>query len=137
MMLPVKYRPVINFNGKEYPKEFSTDVSIGQFLGYRVKVGKSYTQFMQAGVFAGPTMIQFPTAAIDANGNPIPDKISNDNLIGFTHGAGLVFQFERLQLGLVIGKDNLGGEKSKQWQYDNQRWYSFAIGYKFFDNKWA
>lgn len=131
LILPVKYRPAIDFNGTKFEKTFSTDLSIGPFLGYKFKTGKSYNQFFEIGAFAGPTLIQFPSTVVPNNGQTNQNNITNDNLIGFTYGWGLVFQFDQLQIGLIKGVDQLGGEKSKQWQYDNKCWWSFAIGYKF------
>jgi len=131
LILPIKYRPAAELNGTKFEKTFSTDLSIGPFLGYKFKTGKSYNQFFQIGAFAGPTLIQFPSTVVPNNGQTNQNNITNDNLIGFTYGWGAVFQFDKLQIGLIKGVDQLGGEKSKQWQYDGKSWWSFAIGYKF------
>lgn len=131
LVLPIKYRPATEFNGTKFERTFSTDLSIGPFLGYKFKTGKSYNQFFQFGAFAGPTLIQFPTTVVPNNNQSNQNNITNDNLIGFTYGWGIVFQFDQLQIGLINGLDQLGGEKSKQWQYDKKTWWSFAVGYKF------
>lgn len=131
LILPIKYRPATNFNGTQFERTFSADLSVGPFLGYKFKMGKFYNQFFQLGAFAGPTLIQFPTTVDPNNGSTNQNNITNDNLIGFTFGFGGVFQFDKLQIGLIYGTDQLGGEKSKHWQYDNKNWWSFAVGYKF------
>jgi len=131
LLLPIKYRPETELNGTKFDRTFSTDISVGPFFGYKFKTGKFYDQFVKVGAFAGPTLIQFPTVVTPNNGQSNQNNITNDNLIGFSFGWGIVYQFNKLQIGLINGKDYLGGEKSKEWQYDGKSWWSFAIGYKF------
>lgn len=131
LLLPIKYRPETEFNGTSFDRTFSTDISVGPFFGYKFKTGKFYDQFMKIGAFAGPTLIQFPNEVTPNNGQNNQNNITNDNLVGFSSGWGLIYQFNKLQIGLINGIDYLGGEKSKEWQYDGKPWWSFAIGYKF------
>lgn len=131
LLLPIKYRPETELNGTKFDRTFSTDISIGPFFGYKFKAGKFYDQFVKIGAFAGPTLIQFPSEVTPNNGQTNQNNITNDNLIGFCFGWGIVYQFNQLQIGLINGKDYLGGERSKEWQYDGNSWWSFAIGYKF------
>lgn len=131
LLLPIKFRPETELNGTQFNRTFSSDVSVGPFFGYKFKAGKFYDQFVKIGAFAGPTLIQFPSEVTPNNGQTNQNNITNDNLIGFSYGWGIVYQFNALQIGLINGKDYLGGEKSKEWQYDGNSWWSFAIGYKF------
>lgn len=135
LMLPVKYRPATELNGTYYKRAFSTDISIGPFVSYKFRAGHNYKQFLQFGAFAGPTLIQFPSTVDSDDGQPNQSNISSDNHIGFTAGSGVVFQRDKFQIGLVYGCDWLGGERSKEWQYDGKGWWSFAIGFKFLDEK--
>jgi hypothetical protein len=132
LVLPIKYRPSVKFNGTEYERVFSTDLSVGPFIGYKFKVGNDYNKFMQVGGFAGPTLIQFPDEVKPNNGTN--ENITNDNLFGFTYGYGAALQIQSLQIGLIRGKDMLGGQRAKEWPYDGKQWWSFAIGFKFLNN---
>lgn len=131
LILPIKYRPDTELNGTKYERAFTTDISIGPFFGYKFKTGKFYDQYVKIGAFAGPSLISFPTTVTPNNGSIEQSNVTNDNLIGFSFGWGIVYQFNKLQIGIVNGKDYLGGERSKEWQYDGKNWFSFAIGYKF------
>jgi hypothetical protein len=131
LTLPIKYRPETELNGTKYERAFTTDISIGPFFGYKFKTGKFYDQYMKIGAFAGPSLISFPTTVTPNNGSTEQNNVTNDNLIGFSFGWGIVYQFNKLQIGIINGKDYLGGERSKEWQYDGKNWFSFAIGYKF------
>ena len=69
--------------------------------------------------------------AIDSEIENPNDVVTTDNLIGYTAGYGVVYQYNASQIGFIVGKDWLGGKKSSQWRYDGKTWFSFAIGYKF------
>ena len=127
LLLPVKYR-----SSKDGSREdFTTDISVGPFIGYKFLTGKAYKQFFQAGFFAGPSLVR----VLNSTGNPsLNSAVSSENLFGFTWGYGIVFNVNRFQIGYISGKDFLGANRSPRWEYEGQRWHSFAIGYSFLTN---
>lgn len=131
LILPVKYRPETELNGTKYTRSFSTDISIGPFYGYKFKLGEYFDQFLKVDAFAGPTLVSFPVTVKPNNGDIDQSNITNENVIGFAFGGGVVYQLDNLQIGVISGRDYIGGERSESWQYDGKRWVSVAIGYSF------
>ncbi len=126
LFLPIKYRFPIKQNGQLIPRNFSTDVSVGPFMGFRFHVGEFADQFMTVGIFAGPSLVRIENKS---------DSINNQasNLLGFSAGTGFVYSLKNAQVGIIVGGDWLSGADSKLWPYDGKVWMSFAIGYKFLE----
>ncbi|MCE7926311.1 MAG: hypothetical protein DYG98_24975 [Haliscomenobacteraceae bacterium CHB4] len=49
---------------------------------------------------------------------------------GITWSTGFIFQFDKFNIGFLLGKDYASGI-GDQWIYQDKMWYSFAIGYSF------
>ncbi len=132
LVLPIKYRPETEFNGSTIGRVFSTDISVGPFFGYRFAIGKRYNNWLNIGGFAGPSLIQFTETTNTGQGS---SSTSTDNYAGFTYGMGCVAQIEKYQIGLILGRDIIGGNKQDDWPYDNKTWLSLALGFSFLSNK--
>jgi len=134
LFLPIKLRPGLtiassgNTDPVEYKREFSTDISIGPFMGYKYHVGDYYNQFVKFGVFAGPSLIKL-TSKNQQNGNE-----GDINLLGFSWGGGFAVEFKKFQAGFIVGWDYVSGESAKNWIYDKKVWYSVGIGFNFFQD---
>jgi len=48
-----------------------------------------------------------------------------------TIAAGVIFQFDSFQLGLLTGRDYASGELGDNWIYNTKQWYSFSLGFSF------
>lgn len=127
LLLPIKYRP--SRDGSK--EDFTTDISVGPFIGYKFLTGKAYQQFLQVGFFAGPSLVRILNQSTNMGQN---GTNSSENLFGFTWGYGVVFNVSRFQIGYISGKDFLGANRTPKWEYEGQRWHSFAIGYSFLTN---
>lgn len=127
LLLPIKFRPETKFDGETYINNFATDIAVGPFFGYIMKMGKYKSQYLQFGAFAGPGIVDVTSSNI----NETDGGTTNSNQLSFTYGYGVVYQFEKLQIGLIKGKDFIGGAQGKNWAYNNKAWYSFAIGFSF------
>lgn len=129
LFIPIKYRLPIYIGNSYVPRNFTTDLTIGPFLGYKFHVGNYHDQSLTIGVFGGPSLIRVDNteAAATAGG-------SSSNFLGFSTGKGVVYTLRRTQIGFIMGRDFLSGKDSEEWIYDGRRWFSFAIGYKFLDN---
>ena len=131
MILPIKIRGPIDFNGTHYERQFSTDISIGPYIGYRFKVsGNDYKPFTTVGLFAGPTLINYVSATTQS-GSPTPTSTTPDNMFAFTYGLGVVHEINGFQIGLVYGTDRVSGKRVAEWPYDGKGWFSLGIGYNF------
>lgn len=131
MILPIKLRGPLDYNGTHYERQFSTDISIGPYIGYRFKVsGNDYKPFTTIGLFAGPTLINY-TSTTSQSGSPLPTSATPDNMFAFTYGIGLVHEINGFQIGLVYGTDRVSGKRVTEWPYDGKGWFSLGIGYNF------
>lgn len=134
LFLPIKLRPglTITKDGSmdkvEHKREFSTDISVGPFMGYKYHIGEYYNQFVKFGVFAGPSLIKL-TSKNQQNGEE-----GDTNILGFSWGGGLAGEFKNFQAGFIIGWDYVSGESAKSWIYDKKVWFSIGIGFNFFQD---
>jgi hypothetical protein len=134
LFLPIKLRPGLTITPEgstvpvEYKREFSTDISIGPFLGYKYHVGEYYNQFLKFGVFAGPSLIKLTSKNLQ-NGQE-----GDTNVLGFSWGGGFAGEFKKFQAGFIVGWDYLSGESARNWVYDKKVWFSIGIGFNFFQD---
>jgi hypothetical protein len=126
LFLPIKIRPAITVDAVNYERDFTTDISMGPYIGYKYNVGSRYDQFVSGGLFAGPSLIRFNP------GNSTDELETETNVLGFTWGLGLTFELNKFQIGVVGGYDYLSGENAKTWIYDKELWFSIGIGFEFF-----
>ncbi len=130
MLLPIKIRRPVDHNGVRYERQFSTDISIGPYIGYRFKFKRdNYKTFTTIGLFAGPTLINY-VSTVDQTGSPT-NGANPDNMFAFTYGLGLVHEINGFQIGAVYGTDKVSGKRVEEWPYDGKGWFSVAIGYNF------
>ncbi len=79
----------------------------------------------------------FPLTALVAAGLAnIPTQNVNSttptNKSGYTYGFGLVTDvYDVFQIGLVFGRDHLGGSDGAAYPYEDKWWHSFEIGFAF------
>jgi hypothetical protein len=51
---------------------------------------------------------------------------------GVTAAVGIVLaDKDNFQVALLTGLDHLGGNAGKNWEYEDNAWVSFALGYNF------
>ncbi len=124
LTLPFKFRSKVN----DTPRSMTTDVTLGPYIGARMRLLKKSDFFLTVPLTAGLTFINVN----DSNTNPNNPQ-SNDNAIvpGFTLGSGLVFQLNKYEIGFIGGWDWGTGKAGSEWIYDAKPWISFAIGYSF------
>lgn len=128
LVIPLKIRPAIINN----PLQFNGDVAIGPYFGYQ-RGAKSYNQLEMTQttltfcLFTSPTMI---------NLNPLntTSTATTDSVLGVSTGAGILFDLNDFQFGLVSGLDFISGSASKKWSYQGKPWYSFSFAYNLSKN---
>lgn len=98
----------------------SPSATLGYYIGHKVSTGINwYTSFI--GTF-GLTGI----ALNDVNSENV------DNVLGISYGGGIIFNYDnKIQFGAIVGADIIGGDKGKDWKYENKPWVSIAIGFTF------
>ncbi len=126
LSLPFKIRPSIDtLNMKITP-----ELAIGGYLGLRQRLDRYKAIYLYLPVVtAGVT-----TIGINSNNTINEQKVdgNEDGLIfARTFSVGSFIEFNKFQIGAVIGWDKAGGEIGKNWRYNDRLWYSFSIGYNF------
>ena len=126
LTIPFKFRPVqdtINFN-------ITTDVTLGPYIGITKRLSSRNPFYVTVPATLGLTFVNI-------NDNTTSSDIitNNINIIpGISWSSGLVFTFDKFNLGLVVGKDYASGI-GDSWLYQRKFWYSFAIGYSFLNDQ--
>jgi hypothetical protein len=107
----------------------TTDVTVGAFIGLTRKLNDQRDFYLTIPFAAGITFIN-----LNENNNQTLDKSETDPSIvpGLSWGTGLILQMERHSLGIMFGRD-YASEVGNQWIYHRKIWWSFGIGFTFFN----
>ena len=124
LTLPFKFRDAIG----QTPRSMTTDVTIGPYIGGRVRMSKKADVFLTVPFTLGLTFINVNNSNTTTTGTQTTD---NAIVPGFTIGSGIVIQLNKYELGLICGADFGTGKAGTDWIYNNKPWVSFAIGYSF------
>jgi hypothetical protein len=122
LLAPIKVRPEENVKGMNYPWELSTDISLGQYLGYRIPLS-----------ITNPYYITIPTITLGTsllsinNSNTIPENDSSTTL-GLTWSTGIILDLNGFNIALLLGKDYAPGQAGKNWIYNEKTWFSIGFG---------
>jgi hypothetical protein len=123
LTLPFKLRPKLD--NKKF--QMTTDVTIGAYGGIRKRLSARSPTYLTVPFVLGLSLI-------NVNDNTTVNTGTADFKSGITPGwtwaTGLVFQLNKFNAGLVLGRDYASGY-AEDWIYHNKTWYSFAIGYSF------
>lgn len=112
LTLPFKLR----FN----PSSIYPNATIGPYGGYKIALGYHWTvSFIGTFGLSGVSLN-------DVNSKEV------ENVLGFTYAGGAIFSYKnKFQIGFVGGADFIGGEKGKNWTYENKPWIALATGFTF------
>lgn len=126
MSVPFKLRPKqdsINFN-------ITTDVTLGAYIGIKKRISRKGNNYIVLPATLGLSYINV--------GNNETSNVNTENnssfVPGITWSSGVVFDLNGFNIGLVFGQDFASGV-GNDWLYHKKMWYSFSIGYSFFNNK--
>lgn len=132
LLAPIKIRPSITetenkIEGEvttlvenKLPWELSTDISLGQYLGYRFHLGD------KSPFYITPTFT-FGTSLLNINeSNSISEN--STTTLGLTWSTGIIFDLNGFNIALMAGKDYAPGTIGKDWIYNEKMWYSIGFG---------
>lgn len=124
MTIPFKLRPAqdsVNFS-------MTTDVTLGAYIGVKKRISRQDNNFIVLPMTLGLSYINV--------GNSETSNVNTENnssvVPGWTWSTGLVFDLNGFNLGFVLGQDYASGV-GQDWMYHKKLWYSFSIGYSFFN----
>lgn len=104
-------------------KSFGSALSVGPYFGFRqADQAGSITYVLSAGL-----VNNIPVALANNAGTVIRS--------GFTLATGMIFSIDKgtgIQVGVLVGQDNLGTNTAAPYAYEGKPWVSIAVGYKFF-----
>ena len=111
---------VVPFKIREKNWSLTGDSTIGYYVGYRMTL-PYFNVDVTPLISFGLTIISFPV-----------DEGKTEGKTGITGAGGILFTIEKnFQIGLVAGIDHLGGDEGKSWQFEDNYWLSFMVGYNF------
>ena len=125
MTVPFKLRPKqdsVNFN-------MTTDITLGAYIGLKKRISRRKNYFIVIPATLGLSYINV--------GNSETSNVNTENnssvIPGWTWSSGVVFDLNGFNVGFVFGQDFASGV-GEDWLYNKKIWYSFSIGYSFFNN---
>lgn len=139
LIIPIKYRFERIKNKIIAPDEFSTDLNVGVYGGYRIgkyraryQAGDGIMELSPIGVSLGG-FLNVGTASLDSLNTTlgrVPLKKEVKSTIGIlSPGVGIMLSVYNLQIGLYTGVDCGFGNSARNWNYNNRGWVGFGIAY--------
>lgn len=126
MTVPFKLRPKqdsVNFN-------MTTDITLGAYIGVKKRVSRKTNNFIVIPATLGLSYINIGNSET----SNVNTKDNSSVIPGWTWSSGIVFDLNGFNVGLVFGQDFASGV-GDNWLYNKKMWYSFSIGYSFFNSK--
>lgn len=94
---------------------FYSDSTIGPYISYKWEYWET---------IATLGLSKISTSEIDT------DEVTSED--GLTFALGASYEVAKdWDIALLIGVDHLSGDKGESWQYQDEIWFSFAIGFNF------
>ena len=119
LTLPFKARPQDSFS-------FDTEFNLNTTLNITLFPIKDYTFNLQLGAGIG-------SVNLNSNNSPgITDDKAQD-VATLTFLSGLMFQHNKLQIGLYLGTDQINNQDNYRWENNGNLWFAFGVGYDLFD----
>lgn len=123
LTLPFKIRKSVENN----TFQLTTDVTLGAYIGLTHRFRRYDAYACTVPFSAGLSFINLN----DQNTTDLDEEAAPALVPGLTWSTGIIFQLEKYNLGLLVGKD-YASEVGDQWAFHNKWWWSFAIGFAFF-----
>jgi hypothetical protein len=123
LTLPFKIRR----NDAHSTFRLTTDVTLGGYVGYTRRLSQTRDFYLTVPLTAGLTFIN-----LNDNNTTLDLSLSETEVIpGLTWSTGIIVQMDKYNIGLLFGKD-YASNVGDQWDYHGKMWWSFGIGFVFF-----
>lgn len=137
--IPIKYRFGFGTDTKEVKEEFTTDLNLGIFAGYRFgkfraryERGVGFKELAHLSCTIGGFLSASTTTLSKTNTNAGNTPITTDSTqsIGtISPGVGVMGNMYGFNLGIFLGCDIGVGQESENWNYNGKPWLGIGIGY--------
>lgn len=104
--------------------------SLSASFGWRFRLSTQEPMFLQPSVAAGFRGLNYTAA----NNTAIAGD-STSSGTALTVAGGLLFEWDRKQVGVLLGTDTGLGDTSKDYVYNGAPWLCFTVGYALFEEK--
>lgn len=125
-ILPFKFRPRIEINGKKDGFEFSKDIQLGVSGGIKQRISHYNPFYLNLLINIGISSVTLDD--YNTRGT-IKDNI---DLAALTYAGGVVLDFNKIQFGIFAGKDRISDRNRSNWIYQGKTWWSIGFGYSIF-----
>lgn len=137
--IPIKYRFGYGEGDSEVKEEFSADLNLGIFAGYRIgryraryERGVGFKELANLsctiGGFLSASTVSLSKSNTNAGDNPITTDVTyTAGLI--SPGFGVMGSMYGFNLGLFLGWDIGVGKESNNWNFDGKTWLGVGIAY--------
>lgn len=123
LLAPIKIRPERDIDETTtVPWELSTDISLGQYLGYRVPLSKTNPYYLTVPTFT------LGTSLLSINSSNTTPEADTSTTLGITLSAGVILDLNGFNIGLIAGKDYAPGKVGEDWIYNEKTWFSVGFG---------
>lgn len=120
--LPFKYRP----NDGAFEKTFSLSFT----GGVKINPWRTGVHTLSVLVGAGASSVELNKFNTDPKGN----ITENTDRPAVTGSLNILYQWEKLQFGVSMGKDAIFNNRTDYWHNQGKTWLSFGIGLAIFSN---
>lgn len=128
MTAPIKIRPGIKNDSIDVNWTLSTDVSLGQYFGYRFPLSKRNNFNAIVNATFGTSLINLNDNTVSSSSTSGGDGQNEGTILGLTGSFGAVIQVKDFQFGCSLGKDFSPGELGRNWIYHGKTWLALGFG---------
>jgi hypothetical protein len=131
LILPYK----LNFGNKQPGSgfNFAHNITVGPAFGLRHRTSQT-----SIGDQAIDYLFNIGITSINVDQKTVPGIVTEStNLSAFTLGAGIAYEFGKIQLGIFTGIDILTGDANRAYVYKNSPYLSIGLGFQIFSMKTA
>lgn len=123
LLAPIKIRPEKKIDATNtVPWELSTDITLGQYIGYRFPLSKINPYYLTV-----PTLT-LGTSLLSINSSNTAPKSETSTTLGLTWSTGIILDLNGFNIGFLLGKDYAPGKAGKDWIYNEEIWFSIGFG---------
>jgi len=124
MTIPMKIRFGKKTNRRTLVEE---KLNIGLTPGLKFQISSRKEQSITLMANIGVSNVRTSTDTFNAGYVP-----SSDNEPALSGAFGLMYQYEKFQIGVLSGKDWLLSDGAPSWKYQSKQWLGIGIGFSFF-----
>gem|GEM_PF-6211540 len=123
----------IPFKLRFAPFDYSKDISFNATAAAKWRIGRTKENYISLMGGVGITSVTLDSASTfrEEAGDTLYVTGSR-SAAAFSFVGGLVFEFNKIQIGVFTGFDALGGNEARMWRYQYSPFFAVGIGFSLF-----